>query len=109
MISGDGDLLDLSGNLMYTPTTVFVDAEGNLVGDAVIGVQKDMEAVFLAAVNQVLAERMRSALQSKAILILRYGLLGASVLLIAIGLARQEHLEVMQKAVRICLECIGIG
>lgn len=52
---------------------------------------------------------MRSALQSKAILILRYGLLGASVLLIAIGLARQEHLEVMQKAVRICLECIGIG
>ena len=55
LISGDGDLLDLSGNLMYTPTTVFVDAEGNLVGDAVIGVQKDMEAVFLAAVNQVLA------------------------------------------------------
>ena len=55
LISGDGDLLDLSGNLMYTPTTVFVDAEGNLVGDAVIGVQKDMEAVFLAAVNQELA------------------------------------------------------
>ena len=52
---------------------------------------------------------MRSALRSKAVLILRYGLLGASVLLIAIGLARQEHLEVMQKAGRICLECIGIG
>ena len=29
--------------------------------------------------------------------------------LTAVGLLRQEHLEVMGKAVRICLECIGIG
>lgn len=54
LISGDGDLQTLCGNLMYTPTTVFVDAEGNLVGDAVIGRQADLAETFLEAVNQVL-------------------------------------------------------
>ncbi|MCI8815055.1 MAG: thioredoxin [Lachnospiraceae bacterium] len=28
---------------------------------------------------------------------------------ITVGLARQEQLEVLGKAVNICLECIGIG
>ena len=32
-----------------------------------------------------------------------------SVLFIGIGIIKQEHLEVMQKAVKVCLECIGIG
>ena len=32
-----------------------------------------------------------------------------AVLLAAAGLARREHVEVMEKAVTICLECIGIG
>ena len=41
--------------------------------------------------------------------LLRGGLLLSAAALIAVGLARQEHLEVLQKAVRICLECIGIG
>jgi hypothetical protein len=40
---------------------------------------------------------------------MRYGLLGLSMLLIAIGVLKKEYLEVMQKAVKICLECIGIG
>lgn len=48
-------------------------------------------------------------MKSKSVLIVRYGLLGLAVALIAVGLLKQEHLEVMQKAVRICLECIGIG
>lgn len=52
---------------------------------------------------------MKSALRNKAVLLARYGLLGLSAALIAAGLLRQEHLEVMGKAVRICLECIGIG
>lgn len=37
------------------------------------------------------------------------GTLVLALLFIGIGLMRQEHLEVLQKAVRICLECIGIG
>ena len=32
-----------------------------------------------------------------------------SVLLIGTGVMNQEHTEVLQKAVKICLECIGIG
>lgn len=53
LISGSGDLLDLSRSLMYTPTTVFVDGEG-VVADAVIGGQEDLSGTFLAAVNAVL-------------------------------------------------------
>lgn len=55
LISGDGDLAALAGSLMYTPTTVFVDSEGRLVGDPVIGGQRDLSGTYLAAVNQVLA------------------------------------------------------
>lgn len=48
-------------------------------------------------------------MKDKTILLMKYGLLGLAVVLIAAGLLRQEHLEVLQKAVKICLECIGIG
>lgn len=55
LTTGDGDLAALMGNLIYTPTTLFADSEGNLVGDAVVGVQKDLPASYTAAVNRVLA------------------------------------------------------
>lgn len=48
-------------------------------------------------------------MKRKSVLFARYSLLGLAVILIAAGLLKQEHLEVMQKAVKICLECIGIG
>ncbi len=54
IISGDGDLLSLAGNLIYTPTTLLADSEGNLVSDAIIGRQEDLSATFLAAVNAAL-------------------------------------------------------
>lgn len=54
LLSADGDLLALAQSLMYTPTTIFIDSEGNLVGDAVIGGQEDLSGTFLAAVNRVL-------------------------------------------------------
>lgn len=54
LITGDGDLLDLANNLMYTPTTVLADSQGALVGEAIIGGQADLSAAYLEAVNQAL-------------------------------------------------------
>lgn len=45
----------------------------------------------------------------KQILIIRYGVLVISATFIVVGIMRQEHIEVLRKAVKICLECIGIG
>lgn len=48
-------------------------------------------------------------MKNRSVLFGRYALLGVAAVLTIAGLLKQEHLEVMQKAVRICLECIGIG
>lgn len=42
-------------------------------------------------------------------LVIRYSLLAAGTALLAVGLFRGEGLVVLQKAVNVCLECIGIG
>ena len=39
----------------------------------------------------------------------KYGVLAVSGLFIGLGLLRLEHLVVLKKAVKICLECIGLG
>lgn len=54
LLSGDGDFQGVCDHIQYTPTTVIVDAEGNLVGDAVIGSQEDFSGTFLTAVNAAL-------------------------------------------------------
>lgn len=41
--------------------------------------------------------------------ILRFSALAVSAVLTAAGIALGQPHEVLQKAVRICLECIGIG
>lgn len=48
-------------------------------------------------------------MKDRTVLAIRYGLLVLAAVLTAIGLLKEEHLEVIQKAVKICLECIGIG
>ena len=45
----------------------------------------------------------------KAVFLARYGFLVTAITLIVVGLARNEQQEVLHKAVKICLECIGIG
>lgn len=54
LVSGDGDFIDVCRHIQYTPTTVIVDSEGNLVGDAIIGTQKDLSGTFLTALNEAL-------------------------------------------------------
>lgn len=39
----------------------------------------------------------------------RLGLVALAVVMIAVGALQGGYQQVMQKAVRICLECIGIG
>ncbi len=46
-----GDFKTLCRNIMYTPTTLVIDADGNIVGDAIIGVQKDLEETYTEAIN----------------------------------------------------------
>lgn len=40
---------------------------------------------------------------------IKYVLLLLSMGMIGIGFMREEHLTVLKKAVKICLECIGVG
>ncbi len=46
---------------------------------------------------------------NKHVALVRSGLLALSGVLIGLGLLREENLMVVKKAVKICLECIGIG
>lgn len=48
-------------------------------------------------------------MKANAVLWLRYSLLGVALVLLVLGLLRQEPLDLLQKAVKVCLECIGIG
>ena len=41
--------------------------------------------------------------------ILRFGLLVTAIVFIVAGTVREQYMDVMGKAIRICLECIGIG
>lgn len=54
LISGNGDFLEIAGTIQYTPTTLIVDRDGNIVGDAIIGGQEDLKGTFTEAVNQAL-------------------------------------------------------
>ena len=52
---------------------------------------------------------MRCGLRTSNVRLLRGGVLLCAAAFIIVGLLGQEQLLVLQKAVRICLECIGIG
>ncbi len=40
---------------------------------------------------------------------MKFLLIVASIVFIFIGITRNEHIGVLQKAINICLECIGVG
>lgn len=48
-------------------------------------------------------------MSKKSLWMIRGSIILLSVLCIGFGVIRGEHLEVLKKAVNICLQCIGIG
>ena len=56
LAAGNGDLETLYNHLMYTPTTIFVDADGNLVAEPLIGagsIAERYSAQFDAALDSL--------------------------------------------------------
>lgn len=56
LLSGDGDFEALCYAVMYTPTTIFVDSNGNLAGDVIIGGKQEFQTVYTEALNKALRE-----------------------------------------------------
>lgn len=54
LISGDGDFAALVQAVQALPTTIFVDNQGNLVGDVIVGGRENLSKDFLAAANKAL-------------------------------------------------------
>ncbi len=66
LVGGDGDLVDLAWNVIYTPTTVCADSEGKLIGKTIIGGQQDLEGTLLTAVNEVLKDGGKAEISLEA-------------------------------------------
>lgn len=54
LLSGSGDFERCSDAIQYTPTTIVVDKEGNMIGKAIIGGQEDLDKSFTEAINAAL-------------------------------------------------------
>lgn len=54
LTSGDGDFTALMNEVLYTPTTLFLDAEGNPAALPLIGSPENVEETYLALVNEAL-------------------------------------------------------
>lgn len=48
-------------------------------------------------------------MKKKTATILRWGILILAACFIILGIVTEEPVLILQKAVRVCLECIGIG
>lgn len=57
LLRGEGDYETLCRSIRYTPTTLFLDAQGKLVGKTLIGTQNDLAKTYLSVVNQVLKDQ----------------------------------------------------
>lgn len=54
LLAGDGDYKALCDAVQATPTTLFADASGKLVGKTIVGEPDDLENTLLAAINKEL-------------------------------------------------------
>lgn len=63
--SWDGDLKEVVDRIQYTPTTLIVNSDGELIGDAIIGTQDDLTGTLLDAVNSALKSEGKSEISLK--------------------------------------------
>lgn len=63
LLGGEGDYKKLSTAVQYTPTTVFLDKDGNMAGSALIGGQENLAQSYGDAVNSILKSQGRVSVQ----------------------------------------------
>lgn len=55
LLDGNGDFTKISSAIQYTPTTILVDKEGNIIADPVIGGQEDLAGTYTDIINTALS------------------------------------------------------
>lgn len=54
LTNGDGDFKAVCDEIQYTPTTIFVDKEGNTIGEALTSAPEDLENTYMQYINGTL-------------------------------------------------------
>lgn len=56
MMCGDKDMEDLAKTLLYVPTTLFFDSQGNRVGSTMVGSPENIEESYTTTINDILTD-----------------------------------------------------
>lgn len=67
------------------------------------------ESLKAGGVTKVTADKKKSESKIDAAMITRYVIVGSAVALIILGITNGGMADVLQKAIKICTECIGLG
>jgi len=65
LLSGNGDFEKVCGEVLYIPTTIIVDQNGNMLGDAIIGGQENLSKTYMTAVNNALLSMGKAELRDE--------------------------------------------
>lgn len=63
LLGGEGDYKTLSEAVQYTPITVFVDKDGNMIGNPLIGGQENLAKSYGDAVNSILKSQGKAEIE----------------------------------------------
>ena len=66
LLSGKGDFEEVCGEILYIPTTILVDQNGNMLGDAIIGGQADLAETYMTAINNALLSMGKAEMNGEA-------------------------------------------
>lgn len=67
LLGGTGDFQKLSDEIQYTPTTIIVDKDGNMIGEEMIGGQEDLSKTLTEAVNAALRTQGKAEISNENI------------------------------------------